>query len=172
MNAYILCGGQSKRMGRDKALLPFRGIAMAQYISQSLYRAGFSHVYAVVKETLPLAIPQIMEPQSTFHPLFGVHTALEHSSAPLSIITPCDLPFVSEATFERLRSKEIFTTTYSDAQSQPLLGIFPKTLAKHALHYAEQSLSVMNFVKKSERLKIPKYELVNINTPQNLKENQ
>ena len=172
MNAYILCGGQSRRMGKAKALLPFRGMPMAMYIAQKLISSGFSNVYAVVKESLSLDLPQLIESATIHHPLFGVAEALQHSPKPFCLITPCDLPFVSIDTFQTLRKKSCFTTALATSQKQPLLGVFPKRLASDALHYAERSLSVMNFVETSQTFNLSACELININTPQNLKDHR
>ena len=44
---YVLAGGRSSRMGRDKALLPFRGGALAESIAHSVELAAGSVVIEV-----------------------------------------------------------------------------------------------------------------------------
>ena len=170
MNAYILCGGQSKRMGQDKALVTFLGSPMAVYIAQKLIEAGFTDVYAIVKQTLPIPIPQLVESSRRYHPLFGVSSALMHCPDSFCLITACDLPYISISTLQTLRKKRCFETAKSAAHRQPLLGIFPKALAMRALYYAEHSLSVMSFVEIGKEFDVPACELINVNTPQQLKE--
>ena len=171
MNAYILCGGQSKRMGTNKIFVPIQGLPMAEYMYQKLHLAGFTNIYAVVKTKCSINIPQLVETNRDFHPLYGVSSALEHTTSRFSLITPCDVPFVSQSTLKNLHAKREFVTVCSSEIQQPLLGVFPKALATKAHNYAEQSLSVMNFVSTSQRLLVSTFELTNINTPQNLKEN-
>ena len=145
---------------------------MALYIAQRLTLSGFSNIYAVVKKSISLELPQIIESATMYHPLFGVAEALKHSPKPFCLIIPCDLPFISVSTFQTLRSKSCFITASASSQKQPLLGVFPKRLARHAQHYAEQSLSVMSFVETSETFNLLASELININTPQNLKDHR
>ncbi len=157
-------------MGQDKALVSFLGSPMAVYISQKLIQAGFTSVHAIVKQTLPIPLPQLVESSQCYHPLFGVSAALMHCPDSFCFITACDLPYISLSTLQTLREKHCFTTVKSANHRQPLLGIFPKALAARALYYAEHSLSVMSFVEIGKEFDVPACELINVNTPQQLKE--
>jgi len=43
----VLCGGESSRMGRDKALLPIDGVPMAVRVASALHAAGATTVRAI-----------------------------------------------------------------------------------------------------------------------------
>jgi molybdopterin-guanine dinucleotide biosynthesis protein A len=51
----VLCGGRSRRMGRDKALLPVDGEPMARRVAAALTAAGATEVIAVGGATAALA---------------------------------------------------------------------------------------------------------------------
>ncbi|MBU6317480.1 MAG: NTP transferase domain-containing protein, partial [Acidobacteria bacterium] len=50
----VLCGGRSSRMGRDKALVPHRGIPMVRSVADALTAGGCSEVVAVGGDTVGL----------------------------------------------------------------------------------------------------------------------
>ncbi|MAA80167.1 MAG: hypothetical protein CL916_13015 [Deltaproteobacteria bacterium] len=168
MNGYILIGGRSLRMGSDKAQLRIDGKNLCHIIMEKLKLSGCEEVFLVGKHSIPISIPQIIESWPDHHPLYGVHTALNHCSGELCIITPCDIPFVSIATYRRLISKSITTVLATASTKQPLLGIFSTSKREEALSYAQQHRSVMSFVENEAYIVIPSDELHNINHPDDL----
>ena len=97
ISAAILTGGQSRRMGRNKALLELgpstvveRVIAAAAPLAAECLlitpdTEGFAH--------LGLPIHPDLHPR--IGPLGGLHTALERASSPTVLLLACDLPFVT-----------------------------------------------------------------------------
>lgn len=170
MNAYILVGGQSSRMGVNKALVCIDGVPMSIIIAERLLHAGCTNVFLVGKTHISVPIPQVLETWNDHHPLYGVETALAHSTHDRCIITPCDVPFVSIETYQRLLSKEVTTVLSTPMKKQPLLGLFFTSKRAQAQTYAQQQRSVMSFVQNEAFLVVPKTELRNINHPKDLKE--
>jgi len=90
---FVMVGGRSSRMGRDKALLSYRGRTLTE------------HVAEVVKEVTG-SVTLIGEPGRYQHlgykvipdivpgcgPLGGIRTALEYTEAEWNLITACDMP--------------------------------------------------------------------------------
>ena len=94
--AAILAGGNSSRMGRDKALLPFRGQTLVAHIGQIL--APIFEQTIVVTANAQIAdaanLPAVADTFAGRGPLGGIHAALSHYGAPTFIVA-CDMPFLN-----------------------------------------------------------------------------
>ncbi len=92
--AVILAGGESRRMGTDKSLLPVDGRPMIEHIAHQLLRhfdqvlisAGSEDAYAF------LDMPVVADPEPGRGPLMGIATALSRASHDLVFVAACDVP--------------------------------------------------------------------------------
>src|SRR5260370_21310760 len=100
---YVLVGGESSRMGRDKAFLEIGDVPLASHVA-ALVQAAAGRVVLVGHPerygTLPYAA--IADRESGLGPLAGVVTALEHTTEDWNLIVACDMPAVSIELFEML----------------------------------------------------------------------
>jgi molybdenum cofactor guanylyltransferase len=87
-------------MGRDKALLPFRGRPLAAYAFTALHEAGAARILAIGGDG-PALTELGYEPIADEHPgegpLGGVLTALGASGTSLTMVLACDQPAVDAA---------------------------------------------------------------------------
>jgi molybdenum cofactor guanylyltransferase len=95
-DGYVLCGGASRRMGRDKALVEVDGAAMARRIACALAAAGAGRVVAVGGDAgalTSLGLPVVADRWPGEGPLGGLVTALEdpERSAAVAVVLSCDL---------------------------------------------------------------------------------
>src|SRR5204863_2103726 len=92
--AFVLTGGRSERMGRDKALLEIDGVPMARRVTDELERAGAARVRCVggdAAELIRLGLDAVDDEHPGAGPLAGLLVALRVSSLPITLVAPCDL---------------------------------------------------------------------------------
>lgn len=89
----MLVGGESARMGRDKALLPYRGEALVHHVARQVAAAAGSVTLVGHPERYPhLPYPAIADKYRDAGPLGGIHAALMSTAADWNLIVACDMP--------------------------------------------------------------------------------
>lgn len=107
----VLCGGRSRRMGRDKALLPLDGVAMARRVADALVAAGAVEVTAVggdVDGLRRVGLDAVADREPGEGPFPATVDALERARHPLVLVVSCDLvapspPAMAQVVAELLR---------------------------------------------------------------------
>ena len=107
---FVLAGGASRRMGRDKALLPVAGVPMARRVADALGEAGCSPVLAVGGDAGALAalgLPVVADGWPGEGPLGALATVADTMAARGwahrdAVVVACDLPWLDAATVWRL----------------------------------------------------------------------
>lgn len=114
--AYILAGGASSRMGRDKALLEFGGVPLILHTARLLDPlvaevtiVGSPRRYAKLGLR---AIADSAQAQGAFDrtgrgPLAGIAAALSSTHFPWNLILACDLPYLSAEWLQWLISRAL-----------------------------------------------------------------
>jgi molybdenum cofactor guanylyltransferase len=93
---FVLAGGESSRMGRDKANLPFHGKTLLEHVAAAVAEAaGSVTLVAPPARYQNLGYPVISDARPGCGPLEGIHTALGASPAAWNLIAACDLPVIS-----------------------------------------------------------------------------
>lgn len=135
----VLTGGQSSRMGRDKAALDYHGKPQAKHAVDLL--AGFcSKVYVSTRPGQENAdviddLPQIQDSFLGFGPLGGILSALKTEPQAAWMVLACDLPYVTHETLAHLakhRNPFKLATAYRNAANgfpEPLIAVYePKSV--------------------------------------------
>lgn len=99
VTGFILAGGQSSRMGRDKALLPVG--------SRTLIEIVIERIQLLVEQVVVISSVRNVQPlhQRLVHrvltdlkpdrgPLMGIYTGLMHTKTALNLFVPCDMPWI------------------------------------------------------------------------------
>jgi molybdopterin-guanine dinucleotide biosynthesis protein A len=83
-------------MGRDKALLPFRGGALAGSVAGAVaVAAGSATLVGNPQSYGHLGFPAIPDAYPGEGPLGGILSALRHTTATWNLLTACDMPGLS-----------------------------------------------------------------------------
>ncbi|MFZ1705915.1 MAG: molybdenum cofactor guanylyltransferase [Saprospiraceae bacterium] len=177
LDGVILIGGQSKRMGKPKALLSFNGKLLYQHLAQILQNS-FDQVYLShnVKQFVltdsKYAIIEDRLPSSG--PISGIISCLEQLNKPLFVL-PCDMPFITtEIVLDILsrRNTENMCTVYFNETNgfyEPLLGVWEQKsleILKDSFSdgvFSLQKILQKNKVSKNIPLDISIFK--NLNTP-------
>ena len=130
----VLAGGESRRMGRDKALLTQGGRTQLRRSVDLLER----HVDRTFVSTRPdqaeeperCQFQQVVDRYSGIGPMAGILSALEQQSDVSWLVLACDLPNVDDATVEFLLQNRsptkpftAFRSAYDDLP-EPLCAIY------------------------------------------------
>ena len=92
----MLVGGRSSRMGRDKALLPYRGGVLAEFVARAVKLAAGSAVLVGSPSRIAhLGYPVLRDIYPGEGPLGGILSVLEHNAAEWNLIVACDMPEIS-----------------------------------------------------------------------------
>lgn len=131
VTGVILVGGKSRRMGRDKAFLPWRGAPLFEAVL-SIFRLNFAEILLVGGEGERFdgyGLPFFPDsyPGSA---LGGLYTGVLHARREHVFVTACDMPFPNEALLRHLCSlKDGFDCVVAQTAEalEPLFAAYAKS---------------------------------------------
>jgi molybdopterin-guanine dinucleotide biosynthesis protein A len=97
INGFVLAGGLSSRMGRDKCFIDWRGKTLLQHMVHLLSTVA-GPVRIIGREEFPDRYPNA-------GPLGGIATALGLCSSPIGIVVAVDLPLLTIEFLEQFRDR-------------------------------------------------------------------
>jgi molybdopterin-guanine dinucleotide biosynthesis protein A len=130
--AIILAGGDSRRMGSDKANLLLGGQTLLQTVIATMQQV-FPYVIISVRQPRPdVDLPQVCDEQADegmpgAGPLAGLVAALGRVKTPWAFVVACDMPFVEPALIEwlgKLRSTHQAVVPVVQGHPQPLAAFY------------------------------------------------
>lgn len=173
---FVLAGGGSRRMGRDKALLPWRGSTLIQFVAgQVLNAAGSVTLIGNPDGLAGLGYPVIGDLHPGCGPLGGLETALRQGQSAWTLITACDMPQLTVASLRLLldgtgevpRDRGCFVA-WSGSRRHPLCAVYHAS----CLPLVEQarSLNSLKMLDLLEKLcpvcvSVDAAAVANVNTP-------
>jgi molybdopterin-guanine dinucleotide biosynthesis protein A len=101
----VLIGGDSSRMGSDKATYEVDGIAMANRVADAATEAGASQVLLIGSTQTKAKALRGDWKKDSFPgegPLGGVITALKHADHDAVVVLSCDMPFITSSVIHSL----------------------------------------------------------------------
>ncbi|MCX5887089.1 MAG: molybdenum cofactor guanylyltransferase [Proteobacteria bacterium] len=184
-SGIILSGGESSRMGVNKAFIEVNGKRIID-ATVELFGSLFPEVIIVTNTPLDYAhlnarIAADIIPQKGS--LGGIYTGLFYSSHPHSMVVACDIPFIRREVIEYLVGKidhhDVVIPHLSDG-FHPLHAIYSRRCLPFMERLInEDNLKIINFFKKVRVREVKEKELsrvdpdfrsfVNINTPEDVR---
>ena len=107
IEGFILAGGASNRMKRDKAELLLGGKTFIEHAAFSLQTIAPQNIYTVgngKKESFGLPVLSDAIDKNTRGAIIGLYTTLVHTKAEWTAVLACDFPFMTGELFEKLIS--------------------------------------------------------------------
>ncbi len=90
---FVLTGGRSSRMGRDKALLPIEGSLLVERTAERVRAAaGSVTLIGAPGRYAHLGLPVLPDLVEDCGPIGGLHTALKSTRADWNLVVACDMP--------------------------------------------------------------------------------
>jgi molybdenum cofactor guanylyltransferase len=172
---FVLVGGRSARMGRDKALLRWDSHALVEEVAAKVRSvAGNVALVGPPERYRELGFECLPDVRSGLGPLAGIEAALASGRAELNLITACDMPGVEADWLRRLlweaeeTGARCVVTSDVEGQMQPLCGVYRseclpairRALDEHRFRLQSVAGELQAVVLQSGR------PLVNLNTPQ------
>lgn len=186
VSVAILAGGQSRRMGRDKAFLPLAGKPMIQHVIDA---AAGLRVPVLLIANEPgryrrFGLPVYTDRIPGGGALGGVYTALLAATTPYVVCLACDMPFVRADLLRymiaQLTDESEVVIPEAGGHLHPLHAIYRRSIAPLiADQLARQVLAIRDLLTQLHVLVLPEAQLnaagfearpfVNLNTPEDLK---
>ena len=187
ISVVIQAGGQSSRMGQDKALVSLAGRPMIEHILTRLAGLGAETIITTNNpgdyEHLGLPLASDEEPGAGALP--GLHTALKAAQGDNVFVLACDMPFVNRLLVEHLLGlasrADVIVPCWEDAY-QTMHAVYARKkclrAVDNALEQGEQRM--ISFYSDVEVYPVPSEEIAeidpkgrsffNVNTPEDLAE--
>jgi len=175
-DVYILCGGHSSRMGRDKSGLVFEGKTLLDRLVNRTEHFFDTVTLLGADKYLESGIRQIPDAVADAGPLGGLLAALLDTNEDTIALLPVDLPLISDDTLLKISvkpdKKPDARIARSSSRVQPLLGLYRTHTAPVLHNYLNTGKrSVMGFLDLIDHhtFDVDEREITNINTPDQYK---
>lgn len=186
IEAAILAGGASRRMGRDKSRVEWDGVPMLERVADAL-GACFARVRVVVRPgTRPAGnLALIQDTHEQRAPLVGLHAALSACECSAMLVASCDLPRIDPRVVLALVALAPVDSPFDVVAPmgpdgpEPLLAIYrPRLLPEIQQRITAGRLSLRGLLRDVSTLGVP-FELLrrldpelaslhNVNRPEDL----
>jgi molybdopterin-guanine dinucleotide biosynthesis protein A len=147
---FVLAGGQSSRMGQDKALLEFAGRPLIAHALDLFREAGIPAMIAGAASptlrSIPVLALVVQDSEPGLGPLSGICTALSIISARYAVFLPVDLPLLPASLLVYLlRSARITGSAVTVPSVSGFTQTFPAVLDKSTLPALKNELDSQRY---------------------------
>lgn len=175
---FVLAGGRSTRMGRDKALLPIGGSTLIEHVAALVREAaGNVTVIGPPERYAHLGLPILADAIESKGPLTGLYTALSTSPADWNLLVACDMPGLTAEFLQSLlaaaeHAGKACLVPVTSQGLEPLCAVYHRRVAPFAARALHANLLKMqDFIRSLDLAEWPVTDpaiLKNVNTPADL----
>lgn len=172
LDALILAGGESRRMGSDKSLLPYGGQTLIEHVAAQL-----TPVARVVRISTggqaphtTLGLPLVSDLRPGLGPLMGIASGLRASSRDWTLVVATDIPALPlhllGVLWEYTGSARCIVPQTYEGRLQPLFALYHRDLAAEILAFLDQGeRRVLDFIGScgATILATPNVKIANLN---------
>ena len=132
ITGIVLAGGENRRMGRNKALVEWRGKRLIDWVFDAIGPLC-TQIILSSNEPLPVrhGIITVADRYKNIGPAAGIESGLFHSTTHQNIVVSCDTPMLNAEFFEYLLSKhqdKEISIPIHDGINEPMIGIYSKAV--------------------------------------------
>jgi len=162
--AIVMAGGDSQRMGTDKASLLFDGQTLLQSVIATMQQLFPQVIVSVRQPRAGIALPQVCDEQPDGGPLAGLTASLGQITTPWAFAVACDMPFVVPEVVELLagyRFRHQAVVPIVHGHPQPLAAFYAAScLALLRTSLAAQQNSLRGVLKQLDVRYVDEAELL------------
>lgn len=137
---FVLAGGESSRMGRDKALVELAGRPLVEHALGVLREVGLAARIAGARADLSGFAPVVADEGGG--PLSGVCAALESTAADLAVFLPVDMPLLPGSLVQYLiHHARVTGAAVAVARVNGYAQTFPALVRRAALPWLREALA-------------------------------
>jgi molybdopterin-guanine dinucleotide biosynthesis protein A len=178
----VLAGGQSRRMGKDKALLRHNGETQlgraVRLLQQQLERVFVSARADQAAEPERARFSQIVDRYADLGPLAGILSAMDTEPHAVWLVVACDLPNLDSETIRHLLDERSATQPFTayrssfDGLPEPLCAIYNPSARRILNEFVAAGIQCPRKIMMRSDTRLLEARnpraLVNINTPDEL----
>ncbi|MGE0865138.1 MAG: molybdenum cofactor guanylyltransferase [Vicinamibacterales bacterium] len=139
ISGIVLCGGQSRRMGMDKAALPFgdetllqRAVRVAGTVAGKVIIVARGDQELIREDFRGVPVRIVHDAVADQGPLAGLAAGLSASATGISIVIACDMPLIRTAVLQRLideLGEADACVAVVDGRPSPLCAVYRSAVA-------------------------------------------
>lgn len=174
-SGFVLAGGGSTRMGRNKALLPFHGMTLVEHIAGMVRQAaGSATLIGDPVKLGHLGLPVIPDKLAGNGPASGIYTALVTTSSDWNLIAGCDMPSLTlEILLDLLRHAAVsrgdcIAAAGRSGEPEPLCAVYHRRclpVVTRAIREKRLKMRRLLAELEAELVPVDPATVANVNTP-------
>ncbi len=129
---YILAGGKSSRMGRDKGFIKYNEKPLVQHVIDAILPIS-DNINIVANDSAYAFLKLKVHPDliGDIGPVGGIYTVLKKSPYPYNFILSCDMPLIRTNTIKYILNQHqnhLITIPVVKQQEQPLCAVYNSSI--------------------------------------------